>query len=128
MEEILSALKRTLLEEYETFIPLIKCIANEKRMEIIILLLDGPKSFQFLISNTLLQKTALSNHLAQLIEVNLVSKPTFGSYQIQPDAIALLRMFSQYWTNSAIRQTKRLQKEEERQFSTNFLATFFHSN
>jgi hypothetical protein len=127
MIELLSALKYGLLDDYMDFIPFIKSIANEKRMEIIILLLDGSKSFQYLLTNTNLQKTALSNHLTQLIDIKVISKPTFGSYQLQPDGINFLRNFYNFWKNSGVYQAKRLQKEETRQFSTNFLSDFFHT-
>jgi predicted transcriptional regulator len=127
MSEQFSFLKSELLRDYEEILPTMKSLANEKRMMILILLLDGPKSFQYLLNATALQKTALSNHLTQLANTKLLGKPNFGLYQIQTDGIAFMRTFYQTWKNSLTYQANRLKKEEERQFSPNFLSDFFHS-
>jgi DNA-binding HxlR family transcriptional regulator len=126
MSELNLSLKMDLIANYEQIIPTIKAIANEKRFLILIIVLDGPKSFQYLLDATKLQKTALSNHLTQLIDSKLIEKPDFGRYQLLIDGKAYIRNLYQTWKNSISNQETRLQKEQERGLSVSFLNSFFH--
>lgn len=126
MSELNLSLKLELMANYERILPIIKAIANEKRFLILVLILDGPKSFQYLLDTTKLQKTALSNHLTQLIESKLIEKPDFGRYQLLIDGKNYIRNIYQTWNNSILNQEKRLQFEQERGVSLSFLNNFFH--
>lgn len=126
MSELNLSLKIELIANYEQILPTIKAIANEKRFLILILILDGPKSFQYLLDATKLQKTALSNHLIQLIDSKLIEKPDFGRYQLLLDGKNYLRNIYQTWKNALLTQEKRLQYEQERGVSLSFLNNFFH--
>ena len=72
-------------------LPILKALGNPKRFSILIALLDGPCSFQKLLSHTHLQKTAIANHLNQLVQVNLIQKPDYGFYDLTIDGVEYLR-------------------------------------
>ena len=63
-----------------------KAISHEKRLQILTLLLTEAKDFSSLLSFTNLQKTALSNHLAKLHDVQLIKRLERGKYSISSGA------------------------------------------
>jgi len=96
-------------------------MANEKRLEILLSLLSGEKSFDFLKKRTGLQKTALANHLNKLIDTLLVEKPIHGIYRITQDGKLFLEFI-----DKAYNQSDFLRKKQPRgQFSRMFVKSFF---
>ncbi|MCW4023697.1 MAG: winged helix-turn-helix domain-containing protein [Candidatus Bathyarchaeota archaeon] len=77
-----------------------KAIGNEKRLQILITLQTGPKSFDALKHETQLKKTALSNHLAILIEQELIKKPEHGKYQLTEDGKIFLQAIQTAYNKS----------------------------
>lgn len=78
----LNSSKEFLLNSAPEIISILKIIAHQKRFEILILLLEGPLTFQKLLEKTTLKKSALSNHLNDLKDKHLVDKVQHGTYKI----------------------------------------------
>ena len=98
-------------------------MANEKRLEILLSLLSGEKSFDALKKKTELQKTALANHLNKLIDNLLVEKHVHGIYRITSDGTLFLEFIEK-----AYNQSDFLRKKQPRgQFSRMFVKSFFGS-
>ena len=110
-------------EKFEDILSIIKAIGNEKRLKILNFLLMGEKSFDALKKKTLLQKTALANHLNKLIESALIEKPIHGMYQITSDGKLFLTGIEK-----AYKQSDFLRKKQfSGQFSKVFVKSFFRS-
>ena len=121
-------LKSGLNEHSEGIISILKAMANEMRFQILVALIEGPKSFQFLIEHTTLQKTALSNHLTQLIKANLIDKPDYGRYGLKADGRDFLQGIYNTWVNSLTAQEKRMKKTQGHALSEDFVNSFFGRN
>ncbi len=118
------ALKNQLLEHFHKIFSVLKAMGNNKRLLILISLLDGPHSFRKLIVSSELQKTALSNHLKQLHDAKLIEKPDYGAYQISRDGISFLRNIYSSWQNSLSAQGDKLKLIQQRRNSNLFLNNF----
>jgi DNA-binding HxlR family transcriptional regulator len=69
-EKPLMELIESVGQSFTDILNTVKAIGNEKRLQILITLLSGPKSFDALKKATQLKKTALSNHLSILMNRN----------------------------------------------------------
>ncbi len=122
------ALKEEISKDYRNFLPILKALANEKRMVTLIYLLNGPTSFQKLLSIVNLQKTALSNHLSHLLESQLIHKVNYGIYEITPDGRDFLRAIWGTWLDSRVAQDKKVETMDLRKNSSLFLQSYFRSS
>jgi DNA-binding HxlR family transcriptional regulator len=104
---------------------ILKAMGNNKRLTILIQLLDGAKSFNNLMIRTKLQKTAISNHLNILIKTKLIEKPDYGLYQLTDDGVHFLRVLNEGWENSMASQVKKLHQVQSKKMSNSFLNNFF---
>ena len=77
--------QKTLLQSFGEITDILKAISHPNRFKILILLLDGAKTFQTLLDKTKLKKSALANHLTQLKEKLLIDKIQHGMYIITHD-------------------------------------------
>jgi predicted transcriptional regulator len=102
----------------------VKALGNEKRLQILTALLNGPKSFDALKQETLLKKTALSNHLAILITQELITKPEHGKYQLTDDAKIFIQAIETAY-NKSDRWKKNQLSMQTHQFSTPFINALF---
>ena len=119
-------LKISIEQISQDLFPILKALGNTKRFSILIALLDGPTSFQKLLSITHLQKTAMANHLNQLVQVNLIQKPDYGFYDLTIDGLAYLRTIYRTWTQSMTVQQKKLQSVQSRPMSSGFIKKLLH--
>jgi DNA-binding HxlR family transcriptional regulator len=74
----------------EDLAELLKASAHSKRLIILASLLDGRKSFPELAKATALSKTALANHLTQMVDVSIINRIHRGSYELSVDGKLLL--------------------------------------
>ena len=119
------ALKMQLVTHQAEILTVLKAFISEKRFEILIQLLDGPKSFQALLDSVHLQKTALAHHLSSLQEVFLIEKPGYGSYKIHQDGAKYLETIYNTWLQSLSVQKLRMARQEQRGLSPHFINAFF---
>ena len=110
---------------FDSIIKILKAISNDKRLTILISLLTGQKSFTDLKRETDLQKTALSNHLTQLIKALLIFRPDYNKYQLTSDGELFLRAVEAAFKNSEIREKIQTEGLQRRQFSETFVNSFF---
>lgn len=71
-------------KEIEGLSEMLKALANSKRIQILSLLLNQQREFQEIKDVVELGKTALSNHLAKLEELQMITRPVRGTYQLTP--------------------------------------------
>jgi DNA-binding transcriptional ArsR family regulator len=110
---------------YVEMLPILKALAHRKRLQILLVLLDGIKSFHQLLAELDIQKTALSNHLAQLIKTKLIEKPHYGRYEISIDGRDYVRDLLQTWKQSYSSKIQELSLKQGKQMSEEFLNSFF---
>jgi len=118
-------LKESLEQSFDDILAIIKAMGNQNRLRILITLLSGEKSFQTLMSETNLQKTALSNHLSLLSKKNLIEKPDYGKYKITQDGVEFIRAIQVVWYQSDTQRKKELEIIQGRKLSETFLESFF---
>ena len=126
MSIVRKTLKKSFDQVSQDLFPILKALGNIRRFSILIVLLDGPCSFQKLLSHTHLQKTAMSNHLIQLVQVNLIQKPDYGFYDLTTDGLEYLRAIYRTWTQSMAVQQKKLQSIQGRPMSSGFIKKLLH--
>ncbi len=118
-----------LLASYEHNFEEIKSILNalshEKRLQILLSLLTGDKSFRELKKETNLEKTALAHHLNQMIAIQLIFKPAYNTYSLHIDGERFLRVFEEAFQQTDLKLTKDKERMETRQFSIKFAKYFF---
>ncbi|MFX1374742.1 MAG: ArsR/SmtB family transcription factor [Promethearchaeota archaeon] len=110
---------------FDEILAILKAIANNKRITILISLLTGQRSFADLKEDTKLQKTALSNHLTILIDSSLISRPDYNKYQLTSDGELFLRSIEIAFKKSEIREKIQTEGLQRRQFSEAFIKSFF---
>jgi DNA-binding HxlR family transcriptional regulator len=100
-------------------------LSHQKRLQILLSLLPGDKSFRDLKNEIKLEKTALANHLNRLIAVQIISKPAYNTYHLSSDGERYLRLIESAYQQSSYKIKKDKEKVETRQFSRDFIDSFF---
>lgn len=106
-------LLETLSQSSKGIAELLRSAGHPARIQILTLLLEGKQDFSHLKSATALSKTALANHLHQLIEERLVKRVARGEYSLTTDGKALLNAVAITYRNSTRRieaRTEQLRK------------------
>jgi len=93
-----------LLESPDGIAELLKLAAHPARIQIMALLLQGEHEFSNLMQQTKLSKTALANHLNQLVDKELIEKIGRGKYNLTADGKELLRAAAAMYEGSVQRQ------------------------
>lgn len=96
-----------LLESPKRIAELLRSAAHPARIKILALLLHGEHNFSTLMQHTELSKTALANHLNQMLEKGLVQRVARGEYSLTADGRDLLNATAAMYKDS-------LQREEEK--------------
>jgi DNA-binding HxlR family transcriptional regulator len=102
-------LQTILSESQEEIAKLLRSAAHPARVKLLALLLNGEHEFSRLMQHTELSKTALANHLNQLITMRLVEKAARGEYSLTSDGKALLTAAAMVYKDSAQREKERLE-------------------
>jgi DNA-binding transcriptional ArsR family regulator len=99
-----NSLQSILLESPNGIAELLGLAAHPARIRIMALLLQGEEEFSNLMQQTKLSKTALANHLNQLINKELIEKKGRGKYALAADGKELLRAAAAMYEGSVQRQ------------------------
>jgi DNA-binding transcriptional ArsR family regulator len=83
-------LKKILQNHGARISELLNSVANEHRVQVASMLVDGPADFSKLQEATGLSKTALSHHLGILSGSGVITNPSRGRYELSVDGRALL--------------------------------------
>lgn len=82
---------------------LVKASAHPARLKVLSLLAEGPVEFAALQDGVGLSKTALANHLNQMVRMGLVERHGRGSYRLSEDGAQLLGAISGFYAGSKAR-------------------------
>jgi DNA-binding transcriptional ArsR family regulator len=123
-ETIFDDLIVSLNESFQEITVILKCLGNEKRMKIILKLLKGAHSYGSIVEELNLKKTAVSNHLSQLLKTNLIRKDDYGVYSISGDGIEFIKAIIKAYQISPTRQIKRFEDLQRRSVTSSFLNRF----
>jgi DNA-binding HxlR family transcriptional regulator len=96
-----------LLESPNAIAKLLRLAAHPARIQIMALLLQGEHEFSRLMQKTRLSKTALANHLNQLVDKELVEKTGRGEYDLTTDGKELLKTAAAMYESSVQRLEAR---------------------
>lgn len=99
-----SLIQGLLNESAEDIALVLGSIANRKRLQILVSLLNQPNTFKKLQEKTNLSKTALAHHLERLVETGLLEHVERGLYKLSPDGTEFLRAISKAYKNSRRRR------------------------
>ncbi len=108
-----SSLKQFILETAPEVSDLLKSIQHPKRLEILAYLVEEQQDFHSLKELTKLPKSALGNHLSELVAKHLIEKVIRGIYQITLDGEQFIASLSQNYLNAKIREQERLDRQRE---------------
>lgn len=100
-------LQSILLESPKGVAELLKSAAHPVRIQILALLLRGERDFSKLMQETEMSKTALANHLKQLMNKRLVQRVARGEYRLTVDGKELLNAAATMYKDSAQREETR---------------------
>ncbi|MBD3188207.1 ArsR family transcriptional regulator [Candidatus Bathyarchaeota archaeon] len=117
-------LREALERLFEEILNSIKALSHENRLKIMMYLLDGTQSFHGLKLLVGLKKTALANHIKQLLDAQLIQKPEYATYEITTDGKRLLEALVESHEKAAI--GRKLREKEKRQLSAGFIRIFFN--
>jgi len=116
-----------LRKDFKELFPLIlrstKSLAHRNRLSILKKLLEGKQSFQSLKSAVDVKKTALANHLKQLLESDLIQKPKYGTYEITLSGKRIVE--SLVVSHRKFEEEQKLKVQESRGLSPEFVKSFF---
>ena len=123
---VVRAMKEPIKAIASDLLVVVKSMGHQKRLQIMIELLEHSLSFQSLLHLTELKKTALSHHLKDLMEAGLIEKPSYGAYAISLDGENYLRALYEAHNNSLAVQQQKLKKMQSRPPSNEFIRAFLH--
>ncbi|MBD3197107.1 MAG: ArsR family transcriptional regulator [Candidatus Lokiarchaeota archaeon] len=113
-------------KDFEDILTILKALSNENRLKVLISLINNERSFNDLKDITKLKKTALSNHLNDLLDINLVDRPDHGIYSITNDGLDFLRALSSAFKFSDIKMRKEIDEVQQRKMSQEFRKKILH--
>ena len=99
----------------------LKALAHESRLTILTNLYGEPRTFQDLMKETGLAKSALSSHLGKLMEAGLTEKYQHGVYRITENGTALLDYVQDFIDESRDRRRRLHEAELRRGMARSFL-------
>jgi len=110
-----------LMNSSEDIVSILKTIAHINRFRILILLLNGPLTFQTLLEKIDLKKSALANHLTELKDSNLVEKTHHGTYEISENGKNYIKSIEKIYKESKVIEKKVWEAKQREQLSKSFL-------
>lgn len=96
-------------------------IAHPTRFKILILLLNGPMSFQSLMGDIKIQKSALANHLTKLKNSYLIEKVQYGTYRLTEDGNKYLEYLELAFKESKMRRKQIEDSKQRLEMTKSFL-------
>ena len=117
-------LKVSIEHSFYEIASILKTIGNQKRFKILLSLLEGLQSFGYLLKETNLQRTALSNHLTKLVNTKLMKKVNFGIYKITGDGLEFMKALDKAYYESPTRTMEQFENLQSGKISESFLYRF----
>lgn len=110
-----------LMNSSDDIVSILKTISHINRFRILILLLNGPLTFQTLLEQIDLKKSALANHLAELKDSNLVEKTHHGTYKISENGKNYIKSIEKTYRANKVIGKKVWESKQREQLSKSFL-------
>ncbi|WP_048141267.1 ArsR/SmtB family transcription factor [Methanosarcina horonobensis] len=110
-----------LMNSLEDIVSILKTIAHINRFRILILLLKGPLTFQMLLEQMDIKKSALANDLAELKDSNLVDKIQHGTYEISENGKNYVKSIEKTYRESMDIEKKVWESKQRERLSKSFL-------
>jgi len=105
----------------DDIVSILKTIAHINRFTILVLLLNGPSTFQMLLEQMDIKKSALANHLAELKDSNLVEKTHHGTYEISENGKNYIKSIEKIYRENKVIEKKVWEAKQREQLSKSFL-------
>lgn len=105
----------------DDIVSILKTIAHVNRFRILVLLLSGPSTFQMLLEQMDIKKSALANHLAELKDSNLVEKTHHGTYEISENGKNYIKSIEKIYRENEVIEKKVWEAKQREQLSKSFL-------
>ncbi len=113
--------QKLLLSSFDEIIAILTAIGHPNRFKILILLLKGPMTFQALLEEMNLKKSALANHLTHLKNKSLVEKIQHGTYKITDDGRNYIHAIEVTYRESKLRKKKIEETKQRQELARSFL-------
>jgi DNA-binding transcriptional ArsR family regulator len=110
-----------LMNSSDEIISILKAIAHINRFRILVLLLNGPLTFQMLLEQTDIKKSALANHLTELKDSDLVNKIQHGRYEISENGKNYIKSIEETYKENKAMEKKVWESKQREQLSKSFL-------
>jgi predicted transcriptional regulator len=110
-----------LISSSDDIVSILKTIAHINRFRILVLLLSGPSTFQMLLEQMDIKKSALANHLAELKDSNLVEKAHHGTYEISENGKNYVKSIEKAYRENKVIEKKVWEAKQREQLSKSFL-------
>jgi predicted transcriptional regulator len=110
-----------LISSSDDIVSILKTIAHINRFRILVLLLNGPSTFQMLLEQMDIKKSALANHLAELKDSNLVEKAHHGTYEISENGKNYIKSIEKTYKENKVIEKKVWEAKQREQLSKSFL-------
>jgi len=114
-------LRESLQRSFNELMLVLKALGTPNRLKILIILLEEPKTFQELIDNVEIKRTALSNHLASLRDACLVDKIHHGYYRLTQKGLEFLSAIDKAYQESQTSDVLEKEAEQRKQLLDTFL-------
>lgn len=110
-----------LMNSSDNIVSILKIIAHINRFRILVLLLNGPLTFQTLLEEMDIKKSALANHLTELKDSNLVDKIHHGTYEISENGKNYIKSIEKTYRENKVIEMKVWESKQREQLSKSFL-------
>lgn len=110
-----------LMNSSDNIVSILKIIAHINRFRILVLLLNGPLTFQTLLEEMDIKKSALANHLTELKDSNLVNKIHHGTYEISENGKSYIKSIEKTYRENKVIERKVWESKQREQLSKSFL-------
>lgn len=110
-----------LMNSSDEIISILKAIAHINRFRVLVLLLNGPLTFQTLLEQTDIKKSALANHLTELKDSDLVNKIQHGRYEISENGKNYIKSIEETYKENKAMEKKVWESKQREQLSKSFL-------
>ena len=95
---------KTLAKSNEDIVFVLRSLANKRRLQLLISLIKGHRTFKQLQETTDLGKTALAHHLGLLVKSGILKHTGKGRYQLSRDGVELLNAVGTAYASSKRRR------------------------
>ena len=110
-----------LLSSFDEIIAILTAMRHPNRFKILILLLKRPMTFQALLDEMNLKKSALANHLTHLKNKSLIEKIQHGTYKITDDGRNYMQAIEATYRESKLRKKKIEETKQREELARSFL-------